>query len=430
MKKWMSLFLVLTLACSLLACGNQSEPTDHAESTPQGNTAETSESISSSQIVAPDHIQKAIDISNRLTTSSLFLAEDGSILVYPGFGNWHNGIREDLRAVAKIPNLKKIVTNGKDTEILALTEEGDVYYNGTLLLSGVVDMDYNKISMVINQMPNNAFIREDMAGALYFVLDEDLQTSYHQSWVQQAPDRLIDVDGQIVRRHEYPLSDFMNISEKNGTTYAEALKYIVNEERDYLALGEDGKLYIKELSRDDELNYDKMDCYDWENLVWVDSAEYDRQFYEDYALTLTVAGIQADGTVVACGEYADEILSWGQLSYLSMREGLIAGLTPDGTVRLTGQRSEELKAEVESWTDIAGIQVGKLNQARTDVISAITTDGSFRICFYSGEQYGIINVYFSLTDPSGGHYYRYSPDGNVYESNAETGEWEIWTPES
>ena len=103
-----------------------------------------------------------------------------------------------------------------------------------------------------------------------------------------------------------------------------------------------------------------MESRNWENLVWVDSARYEHRAATRNELTLTVAGIQADGTVVACGEYADEILSWGSLSYLSMSEGLIAGLTTDGHARLTGQMARVLADEVNTWTDIAGIKVGKL----------------------------------------------------------------------
>lgn len=433
MKKWMSLFLALVLACSLLGCGVQGESTDGMENMGGEKIDVTIENTEGQQQIAvPDYVQAAIDSSNRLTTSRFYLAEDGSVLVNPAYGRWSEEIRKDLLAAVQLPNLMKLLMNGEETEILALTEDGDVYYNGVLLYSGIVDMDCNTMTMVINKQPNNEFIQKDKTGAINFLPESDLQLSMYQRAMEEMPERFMEVDGTTICRHEYELSEYKNTSEKNGYAYAESAKYISAEDRDYLVLGEDGKLYVKELSLDDEINYRGMECFDWENLVWVDSALYDHIASTHHELTLTVAGIQADGTVVACGEYADEILSWGPLSYLSMSEGLIAGLTIDGNARLTGQMAKVLKEEVNTWTNIAGIKVGKLLTAntdiQTDVISAITKDGTFRVCFYDFHD-GIFSREFSLDDMGGLGYYRYSPDGNVYLPNSETGEWEIWVPE-
>lgn len=433
MKKWMSLLLVLALVCSLFGCGVQGEPTDGTQNMADEEMDVTMDLEERQQIEIPAYIQAAIDSSERLWGNRFFLAEDGSILVNPAYGGWHKEIREDLLAAAAVPNVKKLLMDGGDSEVLALTEEGDLYYNGTLIRSDVVDMDYNTITRTINDIPNNQFIKKTMAGAFVFPTAEDMEEIWYQRAMEQRPERFMDVKGQTVFRHEYNVSQYNNHSDTDGYACCEDPRYISAENRDYLVLGGDGKLYVYEDDLHDGACYTDMECRNWENLVWVDSAMYEHLAATRNELTLTVAGIQADGTVVACGEYADEILSWGPLSYLSMSEGLIAGLTTDGHARLTGQMARVLADEVNTWTDIAGIKVGKLykafNKDQVDVVSAVTTDGHFRVCFYDDYE-GIMSRYFAVDDMGDVGFFRYSPDGNVYLPDMQTGEWEIWVPEA
>ena len=70
----------------------------------------------------------------------------------------------------------------------------------------------------------------------------------------------------------------------------------------------------------------------------------------------TVVTISADGTVRASGNYADEILAWGDLSDVAMTVSgsLIVGLKPDGTLRFTGPCGTE--HDPSAYAGIVGLK--------------------------------------------------------------------------
>ena len=182
----------------------------------------------------------------------------------------------------------------------------------------------------------------------------------------------------------------------------------------------------------DQDRYAVLGCLEWTDLVLVDASKW----MENGAVkSLTVAGLQSDGTVVACGDYADEILSWGPLSYLSMSDGSIVGLTTDGRLKMTGEMAEFMAEEVESWTDIAAVKVGNDSKTET-IISAITTDGTF-YCVHCN----LYNTYersetmvFSPQSCSNLRFalYRYCADGTVYRTvkTEEAAQWKPVEPEA
>ena len=55
--------------------------------------------------------------------------------------------------------------------------------------------------------------------------------------------------------------------------------------------------------------------------------------------TSCIAAIAADGTVYATGDYANEILSWGDLAYITMNHSIIVGLKKDGTLKFAGNNA-------------------------------------------------------------------------------------------
>lgn len=78
----------------------------------------------------------------------------------------------------------------------------------------------------------------------------------------------------------------------------------------------------------------------WENIVVMDCVQDEESLRNENEGIKTVAAIAGDGTVYAKGSYSDEILSWGELAYISMDEKLIAGLKKDGTLAFAGACAE------------------------------------------------------------------------------------------
>lgn len=73
---------------------------------------------------------------------------------------------------------------------------------------------------------------------------------------------------------------------------------------------------------------------------------------------LTGVGIAGDGTVYATGDHADEVKSWGELSYVDTYKDEIFGLKKDGTVALTGNYiSDKLKKVFAGLSDIIGMKI-------------------------------------------------------------------------
>jgi len=112
-------------------------------------------------------------------------------------------------------------------------------------------------------------------------------------------------------------------------------------------------------------------------MVMIDAAKMSAD--KGQSAEVAVAGIQADGTVMACGAYAEEIKGWGPLSYISMEGGLIAGLTPEGTLKLTGPYAEYMEAAASDLKNIAAIEVG--NTGGTVLLNAMDTEGN---CYQLG----------------------------------------------
>lgn len=91
------------------------------------------------------------------------------------------------------------------------------------------------------------------------------------------------------------------------------------------------------------------------------------------------AGIKSDGTVTATGSYAQHTKDWENIVYIEAANGVIAGLTSDGKVKIAGDNTDATKYESIStgevsdpvkWEDIIAISMNN-----DGAIIGLTADG-------------------------------------------------------
>lgn len=85
------------------------------------------------------------------------------------------------------------------------------------------------------------------------------------------------------------------------------------------------------------------EIYDWNEIEMAVAGCYYSGEYQDFA-----AGLKADGTVIATGEFAEWVSEWEDIVYLEASWGLLADLTSDGYVLVVGPDKED--AEYGSLT--------------------------------------------------------------------------------
>lgn len=166
-----------------------------------------------------------------------------------------------------------------------------------------------------------------------------------------------------------------------------------------------------------------LDFTGFEDLALVEIAKH---MGNDGVDSLTVAGLKADGTVVACGTYAEEIMGWGKLSYLTMSDGMIVGLKDDGTLKMTGDYAEKMKETVESWTNIVAIEAGYAQGNNIGyIVTAMDSEGTFYCVSLKNEHMSIDTGYASAANGSAGDrsWNKYTADGKeLFFDNGVWGE--------
>lgn len=234
------------------------------------------------------------------------------------------------------------------------------------------------------------------------------------------------VGSETVNYYELP-KVFSDLKEENPTFANGTLVRLSAEKRDFFVLNNEGKVFT---DNNDGLSdeYIGCECFDWKDLVLIDAAKVMIGSPKDPnpECELTIAGIQSDGTVLACGPYAEEILSWGKLNYISMDDSLIVGLTPDGKLKVTGQAAEFVKSDLEKWSNITGVKAGNLTG--TTVVNAIDGNQNYYHLEYDERwlenNAATVSLEKGCNDSNHTTWYRYCTDGTVLSSNTDNGTWE------
>ena len=350
-------------------------------------------------------IKTAMEENNHLTGGDIFLAEDGTVIT---------GHQDDygfLQIYAQIPNVKKIAVSGSGESKFSLTKDGNLYYRDTQIADNVKDIAY-----CTNNVNEKGFYITDEG---IYQLETKWPETVPDVMIQQQPDNYIVCDNKIISQYEES-NYFKNFASKDTMEGKTAIS-IENDLQDFAAVTSEGRVY---LGRDDEI-YEGMEWSSWENMIYVDIAKHMKRgsSYGEEAESITVAGLQPDGTVMACGTYAEDILSWGKLAYISMSDGMIVGLTPEGTLKITGEFAEILRPEVESWTNLVTVMAGRSN-FWSGIVTAMDAEGTF---YYADWGFGQ-ELHANKVSPSNGSdsqsYYKYMTDGSVYNSTPEG--WEFW----
>lgn len=361
-----------------------------------------------SNVKTVQHVKDAMDKSNRLTTGDYFLLEDGSILT---IGDTSGTFAAEYAA---LPNLKKIIDSNSQMSLFALTEDGEIYYHDTKIMDGVIDGAYS----TTNSSPT-----------VIAVTENEIYDIYVNWWgvntAIESPDDYTYVGSEAVCHYELKPGNFLDFSSKDNLNNAPAegpFAAVSAELGDHFVLTTKGKVF----ANDDV--YLGMSFFNWKNIAVFDAQrEMLSSYYDDEEeMEITVAAILADGTVMAEGVYADEIRSWGKLSYITMSERVIVGLTPDGTLKVTGSAAEYIAPDIAGWQNIVAVKVG---YSSTDIlINAIDADGN---CYQLiNDLRWIDENEVCIVSPTGELIegdkwcYKYSPDGTVYRSSGENGAWE------
>ncbi len=387
------LAILTAAACLLTGCAGTDAPagSQGAAGTPQAETA----------IV--DYVAAAMKAGDCLTSSNYFLAEDGSVLTCKE-DSWGDFAAD----AATIANKKKLAVSASRMTVFTLTRDGDLYYRKEKVAEGVEDIVY----ATTNVNEEGRFLSGDKVYRVSCTDAGNVNASLRES----SPENYVDVSGGKTVTLFAWNNNFRNLSTEKGTPVSGTLAGLGVDKHDFFLLDGEGRVFLEGGSGTD---YTGMECFGWKDMAVIGAAKYMEE------PTLTVAGIQRDGTVLACGDYAQDILSWGPLADLSMSDGMIVGLTKDGSLKMTGQYAEFMADEVESWTNIAAVQVGSTSKIQA-IVNAVGADGTFYHLEYDS-RWTELTVGVLRPDAgsagNGARWFRYAPDGTVSRTG-DTGGWE------
>ncbi len=384
-KKLLLGMLATVIAFSLAACNpdtandnadDDNENTLELSNTENGKGASKEEQPKTFEI--SQEIKNAMALNNHLSGSNYFLASDGSILV---MGD--NSRKGHADVYATIPNVKKIIRGAG--AVFALTNNGDLYYENNVIATDISDVAY-------------CTTNSNVEG--YCLKGSDIM------WI--TSDETI-----FEYKRNSGFEDLVSREQVSGV-----LASIEVDKHDFFVVNEEGKFFAY-VSNPDQ--YAELDFAGFENLVLVDMAKH---MGNGEVESLTVAGLKGDGSVIATGTYAEEIMGWGTLSYLTMSDGMIVGLTSDGTLKMTGDYAAKMKETVESWTNIVAVEAGYAQGNNIGyIISAMDADGTFHYVSLTQERSGICTGFASVEGGASGDdfWHRYTPDGKDLFS--ENGAW-------
>ncbi len=375
MKRILSLILALITVFSLASCGASTPSGDNVGNV-DGNGKDKNKVTT---VEAADFIKAAMEKNKHLTQANFFFVEDGTILTLGG-----DSEKRYAGEFVKLTGVKQLIA-GAGLDAYALTGSGELYGqygkiadNVSIMQSCTTNSNVESFCVIDNRLVNIAS---------YTNLDKSHNEQFKN----------------------YP----------SGDTASGDIVFMEVDKHDFIVLNSEGKFFANWISEE----YGQLDYTSFEGLVVVDIAKK-MVTLKSEVQSLTVAGIKADGTPVATGTYAQDILSWGKLADLAMSGGLIVGLTADGKVKMTGDYAEKMKDIVEGWTNIVAIEAGYANGNFIDnIISAIDSEGTFHYaCImneYNNPEFGSLSVDGVVGKSS----HKYTADGIEYYTDYE-GKWQ------
>ncbi len=327
-------------------------------------------------------IKAAMAANDQLSGANYFLAADGSVLIRSSDFD-----KREAGEYAKLANVKKII-KGAGLASFALTDSGELYYETKKVADNVTMAAY---------CTTNANVEG------FCIIGGELRriNSYQQLEEQSSNSKFIN----------YP----------SGEELSGEAVFIEVDKHDFIVLDSKGNFYAYWSSE----AYEALDFTGFENLAIIDIAKHMDVMKSGEVKTLTVAGIKGDGTVVATGTYAADVLSWGKLADIAMSDGMIVGLTEDGKVKMTGDFAEQMKETVEGWTDIIAIEAGYANGSNVDnVVTALDANGVFHYACIMNEYASSIATGSGSVDSVTGSapWRKYTSDGKEFYTDYD-GNW-------
>lgn len=401
----------LCVALSLAACGNGqpggSAPSGGSGAAGTGNPSGNGAGSTPQSAEPVQHVKDAMEAADRLTTGNYFLLEDGSVLTVDDTGYTF------AAEYAALPDLKTIIDSSSEMELFALTKSGEVYFHDTKIMDGVIDGTYNTTNV-------NQSIIAVTQDAIYTIYVDDFPNAALR---EASPDNYTDVLDKTVVHSQRRTDAYKDLSTENGESVSGPFAGASAERGDYFILTADGRVFT------DSEDYAGMSFFTWKNIaVFAAQKRMLTSLDDDNRETeITVAAILADGTVMAEGAYAEDILSWGELSYITMSSSLIVGLTPDGTLKVTGSAAQYVASDLADWQNIVAVKAGGTSKVER-IINALDSDGNCYQLRYDS-RWSENNVF--IISPESGVIgesvtcFKYCPDGTVYRARSE-GVWETY----
>ena len=326
-------------------------------------------------LCAPVYAEPVVTLQTALENAAL-LTNDSCAYI-PGLGVVAVGSNAaDEIQSCSVRDIKKMIVSASTFMVLTLTNGGELYFNYEKVADNVVDC-------VV--CTNN--------------IDEE--------------GIYITADGKTVRFHLNSDNNrfVTNVLDEN----ADPINFLAAEKHDYFAVRDNEILF-----NGNGDTWTDCDFRSWSDVALLDAAKVVVQDSAGNSVveSATVAAITNDGRTLATGTYADEILSWGDLAYLSMNHGIIAGLSTDGTLRLTGEDGKDLLANtpVSVWKNLVAVRVWYGIRG----ISAVDINGNYYFQPLNGEQ-TILNSDGLLDGTVDCKLY--TPDGYTYEAVSSSPGW-------
>lgn len=336
LRKEFIIALMLVICLVLTGCGAKDS------AAPAGAPAEEKAAVSEktyAPIEVAAHVQQAIDAANLLTDDCTAIAPGEGIIV-------NGGYFADHLPMYSLYDLKKLAISPSRAAALALTNANELYYWNIKVADGVEDVIYATTNM------NEEGWYTTVDGDVYNVTKD---FDHHSISTRQVHDGAAPVNAIGVEKHD------LFIVWADGTIYTDG-------SAEHWAKCEEFK--------------------NWgADIAVIDASKVMNREDRGVADYVTVAAITADGRTLAVGDFAEDILAMGELSYITMGDGAIIGLKTDGTLAVAGPYAQQLTdLGFTSLSGITGVKVGP------NAISAVDASGNyyFSRCYNSGS-YGEID---------------------------------------